>query len=104
MITANAIPDPHTSPDLLRKLDEEESTPTPGLTAAEQQEKLMETLEKDDGLDALKDWSPELVTRAHRLLMEYHSVFSLEPNEMGCMDTTEHVIEVTNSEPFRERF
>ena len=64
----------------------------------------METLEKDGGLDALKDWSPELVTRAHQLLMEYHLVFSLEPNEMGCTDTTEHVIEVTNSEPFWERF
>ena len=23
---------------------------------------------------------------------------------MGCTDTTEHVIEVTNSEPFQERF
>ena len=23
---------------------------------------------------------------------------------MGCTDTTEHIIEVTNSEPFRERF
>ena len=64
----------------------------------------METLEKDGGLDALKDWSPELVTRARQLLMEYHLVFSLEPNEMGCTDTTEHVIEVTNSEPFWERF
>ena len=32
-------------------------------------------------------------------------VFSLEPNEMGCTDATEHVIEeVTNSEPFKERF
>ena len=36
--------------------------------------------------------------------MEYHSVFSLELNEMGCTDMTEHIIEVTNSEPFRERF
>ena len=65
VITANAIPDPHTSPDLMRKLDEEEYTPTLGLTTAEQQEKLIETLEKDGGLDALKDWPPEPVTRAH---------------------------------------
>ena len=52
----------------------------------------------------MKDWTPELATKAQRLLMEFHSVFSLELNEMGCTDTTEHVIEVTNSEPFRERF
>ena len=35
VITANTIPDPHASLDLLRKLDEEESTPMPGLTVAE---------------------------------------------------------------------
>ena len=36
--------------------------------------------------------------------MEYHNVFSLEMNEMGCTDTMEHVIELTKSEPFKERF
>ena len=41
---------------------------------------------------------------ARRMLLKFHSVFSLEPNEMGCTDTTEHVIEVTNSEHFQERF
>ena len=56
------------------------------------------------GLDALKDWPPDLAMKARQLLMEFHLVFSLEPNEMGCTDTTEHVIEVTNSEPFQERF
>ena len=32
VITANAVPDPHTSPDLMKKLDDEESTLTLGLT------------------------------------------------------------------------
>ena len=36
--------------------------------------------------------------------MEYHSVFSLEKNEMGCTDAMEHVIKLTKSEPFKERF
>ena len=36
--------------------------------------------------------------------MEYHNVFSLEKNEMGCTDATEHVIKLTKSEPFKERF
>ena len=38
------------------------------------------------------------------LLMEYHSIFSLDKNEMGCTDATEHVIKLTKSEPFKERF
>ena len=103
MITANTIPDPHTLPDLLKKLDEEEPVSTPGLSTAERQEKLLEILEGNGGLDGLKDWPPEVATNAHQLLLEFHSVFSLEPNEMGCTDTTEHIIEVTNNEPFRER-
>ena len=41
---------------------------------------------------------------ARWLLMEFHHVFSLDKNEMGCTDTTEHVIKLTNSEPFKERF
>ena len=36
--------------------------------------------------------------------MEYHNVFSLEKNEMGCTDTTKHVIKLTKSEPFKEQF
>ena len=36
--------------------------------------------------------------------MEFHHMFSLDKNEMGCTDTTEHVIKLTNSEPFKERF
>ena len=104
VIMANAVPDPHASPDLLKKLDEEEPVPTPGLSMAERQEKLLEILEGNGGLDGLKDWPPEVAMNAHQLLLEFHSVFSLEPNEMGCTDTTEHVIEVTNNEPFKERF
>ena len=64
----------------------------------------MEMLEKNSGQDGLKNWPPELARKAWRLLLEFHVVFSLEPNEMGCTDATEHVIEVTNSEPFKERF
>ena len=38
------------------------------------------------------------------LLLEFHHVFSLEPNEIGCMDAMEHVIELMKDEPFKERF
>ena len=36
--------------------------------------------------------------------MEHHNIFSLEPNEIGCTDTAEHVIELLDTEPFKERF
>ena len=36
--------------------------------------------------------------------MEHHNIFSLEPNEIGCTDTVEHVIELLDTEPFKERF
>ena len=29
---------------------------------------------------------------------------TLEPNEIGCTDATEHVIELMKDEPFKERF
>ena len=34
--------------------------------------------------------------------MEHHNIFSLELNEIGCMDTAEHVIESLDMEPFKE--
>ena len=64
----------------------------------------MEVLAKKGGLQMLDSWKKENAENACQLLMEYHSVFSLEKNEMGCTDTTEHVIELTKSEPFKERF
>ena len=36
--------------------------------------------------------------------MEHHNIFSLEPNEIGCTDAAEHVIELLDTEPFKERF
>ena len=36
--------------------------------------------------------------------MEYHDIFSLDKNEMGCMDAAEHKIELLDEEPFKERF
>ena len=36
--------------------------------------------------------------------MEHHHIFSLEKNEIGCTDSAEHVIELMDDEPFKERF
>ena len=34
--------------------------------------------------------------------MEHHNIFSLELNEIGCTDMAEHVIELLDTEPFKE--
>ena len=38
------------------------------------------------------------------MLMEHHHIFSLDKNEIGCTDTAEHIIELMDDEPFKERF
>ena len=103
---ANAVPEAQCSPNLLKKLgDEGGDKPEPTkLSMQQRQELLLAALEKDGGLDRLKDWPPELARRAKALLLEFHHVFSLEPNEIGCTDATKHVIELMKDEPFKERF
>ena len=102
---ANAVPEAQCSPDLLKKLgDEGEDKPEPTkLSTQPRQEPLLTALEKDRGLDRLKDWPPELAKRAKALLLEFHDVFSLEPNEIGCTKATKH-IKLMKDEPFKERF
>ena len=70
----------------------------------QRQEVLLATLKNDRGLDHLKEWPPDLVQKAVALLLEFHHIFSLEPNEIGCTDATEHIIELWKDEPFKERF
>ena len=36
--------------------------------------------------------------------MEHHHIFSLDKNEIGCMDMAEHIIKLMDDEPFKERF
>ena len=50
------------------------------------------------------DWTPELAQKFECLLMEYHDIFSLDKNEIGCMDAAKHVIELLDEEPFKEKF
>ena len=103
---ANAVPEAQCLPDPLEKLDDEgENKPEPTkLLMQRRQELLLTALEKDGRLEHLKDWLPELAKRAKALLLEFHHVFSLEPNETGCTDATKHIIELMKDEPFKERF
>ena len=103
---ANAIPEAQCLAELLKQLDNEgEDKPEPAkLSMQQRQEILLAALKKDGGLDCLKEWLPKLAKKAVALLLEFHHVFSLELNKIGCTDTTKHVMEVMKDKPFKERF
>ena len=105
MVAANAVPEAQCLPDLLKKLDNKDpDKPEPAkLSTQQRQDLLLTALQKDDGLNHLKEWPPKLARKAIALLLEFHHVFSLEPNEIRCTDATEHVIELMKDEPFKER-
>ena len=51
-------------------------------------------------------WTKQTALKAKRLLLEFHHMFSLEENKMGCTDDAKHVIKLLEGEdePFKERF
>ena len=55
-------------------------------------------------MDELTQWMPELAWKFEQMLMEYHDIFSLDKNEIGCTDVAEHIIELLDEEPFKEKF
>ena len=108
VFAANAVPDAIISPELEKKLAKEDrEKPTP-MTVEQRQELLMMILTENASIGKLDGprWSPQTVLKAKCLLMEFHHVFSLEPNEMGCTDAAEHTIKLLTGEdePFKERF
>ena len=78
--------------------DQPQSPHSPKLTIWQRQGKLFEELDRR----GLELWPPELADSAQWLLAEYHNVFSLEPAELGCTNSTKHTIKVTNDTPFKE--
>ena len=54
-------------------------------------------------LSSLESWTEENKERALNLLAEYHEIFALEDDEMGCTEVAEHKIEVTDPKPIKER-
>ena len=105
IVAANMVPDAVASPELEAKLAKD-GEPEATLTTKQRQELLMKVLEENGSLGKLDGWKKETALKAKRLLMEFHHIFSLERNEIGCTDTTEHVIELLpeQDEPFKERF
>ena len=99
VVTANVVPKAKPSPELWQELNKDEEEPTKKLTTEERQELLMQVLQEKGGLDMLEKWKKLYADQARQLLMEFHNIFSLEKNEMGCTDTTEHVIKLTTRSP-----
>ena len=102
--TANEVPEAMPSLELAKDLDEALPKEAPKLTIKEQQKLPMELLWQDGRLEQLKEWPPELALKFEHMLMEHHHIFSLDKNEIGCMDSAEHIIELMDDEPFKERF
>ena len=105
IVAANLVADAVVSLELEAKLAQDGELEPP-LTMEQCQGLLMKVLEENGSLRKLKGWKKETVLKAKRLLMEFHHIFCLEKNEMGCTNITEHVIELLpeEDEPFKERF
>ena len=73
---------------------------TPRLTVRQRHGKLFDKLD----LSGLDSWNPKLADAACWLLAKYHDMFSLDPMELGCTHSMEHMIKVTNDTPFKEQF
>ena len=82
------------------KAGKSQNSPTPVLTVRQRCGKLFYELD----LSGLDSWTLELVDAAHKLLAKYHDLFSLDPAELGCTHSTEHIIKVTDNTPFKEQF
>ena len=105
IVAANLVPDVMASTELEAKLTQD-GEPEPPLTKEQYQELLMKVLEENGSLEKLKGCKEETALKAKRLLMEFHHIFCLEKNEMGCTNATEHIIELLPEQDklFKERF
>ena len=94
------VPEFSESKGLPEGIDKPADFHTPKLTVRQRHGKLFDELD----LSSLDSWTPELADAARWLLTEYHNVFSLDPAELGCTHSTEHIIKVTDDTPFKEWF
>ena len=86
----NEVPHPQLKPGMLEYLEELEGS-KPTLSVEECQEKLIASLD----LSGLDKWPAEKAEHAHKLLREYHDIFSLEDNKLRCTSQVKHSIKVT---------
>ena len=102
MLTAKVRPEGKPTLELIKKLDEQDPESVPQkLSIEERQELLIQLLQQEGRLDQLAQWTLELARKFEHMLMEYHNIFSLE---IGCMDAAEHITELLDEKPFKEKF
>ena len=96
MVTANMIPPADLSSSPVKTSD------SGRMSKEERQRMLCEKLD----LSELESWDAKAAKQARSLLAEYHDLFSLEKNEIGCTKAAEHVIELKDPDTalFKERF
>ena len=97
-IVANLVPGLPMESQLQEGGDKPQDPHTPRLTVRQRHGKLFDELD----LSGLDSWPPELADTTCHLLAEYHDVFLLDPVELGCTHSTEHMIKVTDDTPFKE--
>ncbi len=102
---ANKLPLLTPSPGLVTALEEEDlpqEKKAYQMAIEERQEKLLQELD----LSELKNWPQDQAKRAKELLLEYHDIFSLHELDFGhaCNGEITHTIELSDTEPFRERY
>ena len=97
-IVANPVSGLPMESQLQEGIDEAQDPHNPELTVRQRQGKLFNELD----LSGLDSWPPGLANATCQLLAEYHNVFLLDPMELGCTHSTEHMIKVTNDTPFKE--
>ena len=95
-----ALPEPPEGEQLQEGADKSPDSHTPRLTVRQRHGKLFDKLDLSD----LDSQTLGLADAACQLLAEYHDVFSLDPAELGCTHSTEHIIKVTDNTPFKEQF
>ena len=96
MVTANMIPPADLSSSPLKMSD----------SGRMSEEERQQTLFKKLDLSGLESWDNKAAEQARSLLAEYHDLFSLEKNEIGCTKAAEHVIKLKDPDatPFKEWF
>ena len=100
VVSALPVPEPPKSESLQVRNDKHPNLQIPKLMVRQRHDKLFNELD----LSGLDSWAPELVDAAHWLLAKYHDVFSLDLVELGCTQSIEHTIKVTDATPFKEQF
>ena len=100
VVAALPVPESPKGEKLEEKVGKSHDSHTPVLTVRQRHGKLFDELD----LSSLDSWTLGLADAACQLLAKYHDVFSLDPAELGCTHSTEHIIKVTDDTPFKEQF